>query len=129
MPERTIGSRRVRIALIIVGVVALAVLGVRFALPSSVVVRAGGVGQSCLACRQTGWGDTFSLRASTVTRSYRFTRPATAQLVFDGGTVRFGGTDLAPGCHALTAREDTVLAFEAAHGVRVDVPAPAGACQ
>ena len=128
MPEMPIGSRHVRIALVIVGVVALAALGVRFALPASVVVREGGVGQSCLACRQTGWGDTFSLRASTVTRSYRFTRPATAQLTFDGGTVLFGGTDLAPGCHVLTAREDAVLAFDAARAVRVDVPAPAGDC-
>ena len=129
MHPMSTGSRRVRIALVVVGVFALAVLGLRLALPTSVLVQAGGVGQSCLACRQTAWGDTFTFRASTVTRNYRFTRPATAQLAFDSGTVRFGGIELAPGCHVLAAQEEQLLAFDAARGVRVDVPAPAEDCE
>ncbi len=122
-------SQRVRIAVVVVGVFVLAALGLRLAWPEPVLAQAGGVGQSCLMCRQTGWGDTFTLRASSVTRSYRFTRRATAQLEFDSGTVHFGGTEVTPGCHVLSARAEQRLEFEAASGVRVDVPAPAGGCQ
>jgi hypothetical protein len=117
--------KRVAIGLLVIAALALAL---RLALPQPVLVQVGGTGQSCLMCRQTAWGDTFTLRASGVTRSYRFTRDMTARLEFAGGAVRFAGDQLTPGCHVLDAQEGHLLRFERAGEVRLDTPAPAAGC-
>ena len=84
--------------------------------------------RTCIGCMTVFWNGVARVRAERLSGTYVFTEEASYLVSFDDGGVTMAGRRLTSGCHEGVASEGTRLAFDAARGVRLRVPAPVEGC-